>query len=87
MPSRYTPTQRRILALLADGRPHPRQELLACLPDAELGSLATVRVHVCLLRRRLRASGEDILCVLHGSTLCYRQVRLLEAATGTAWDG
>jgi hypothetical protein len=71
-----TPTEQRIANVLADGMPHRRRELLACLqdPEAELNAL---RVHLCNLRAKLRPIGQDILCELSDRGLFYRQVRLL----------
>jgi DNA-binding CsgD family transcriptional regulator len=65
----YTPTQRKILAVLSDGRPHSREELFACLPD-DLGSVSNVRAHLSILRRKLR--GRLIVCELHGRAAFYR---------------
>ena len=78
-----TPTERRILALLADGRAHTRAELLALLSD-DLGAPSNVRAHVSNLRRRLRPKGEEIVCeVRYRCQVCYRHVRLLTPAAGT----
>jgi hypothetical protein len=74
--SAYTPTQRRMLRLLADGRPHPRAELKACLVD-ELGDWNNVQFHISRIRKRLRPKGQDILCVVANQQISYRHVRLL----------
>lgn len=75
MTRRLTETETRILALLADGLPHPRRELLACLPDPEYGSLHTVQTHVCNLRKKL-PPGEAILLVNSNSPASYIHVNL-----------
>lgn len=72
----FTPTQRRILDVLADGLPHTREELHGCLND-DLGTLSNLWAHVSNIRKVLRPRGEDIVCVYHLRRLCYRHVRLL----------
>lgn len=73
--SAFTPTQSRIMAVLADGKAHRRAELRACIdPLAENGN---VRTHLSRIRKVLRPRGQDVLCVLDGGRLCYRHVGLL----------
>ncbi len=71
-----TPTQKAMLCVLADGRPHTREELHACLPD-ELGALSNIQNHIAAIRKTLRSRGEDIVCEYHKRSLYYRHVRLL----------
>lgn len=71
----FTPTERRILNVLADGLPHRREELHACLPD-ELGAVANVYMHVTNLRRKLAKRGEAILCEFYLGSYYYRHVLL-----------
>lgn len=78
----FTPTERRILALLADGRPHPRRAIHRLLPD-DLGPLSNVQPHISNLRAKLRDRGETIVCELARGYIAYRHVRLLVAPTGT----
>ena len=73
--SSYTPTQQRILDLLSDGQPHPREELLECIDD-ELSNPHNLPNHLCLLRKRLPAD-HDIICQLLRNKIHYRHVRLL----------
>lgn len=75
----WTPTQSRILAVLADGRPHPPRELRACLWDDLAASPSAVRRHVSAMRGKLRRAGLDIVCVLQGRGGRYRLVGLLPA--------
>lgn len=77
-PVALTPTQRRILGLLADGRPHRRKEIHGCLDD-ELSAISSIRFHLCNLRKILAPTGEWIVCELHRGAICYRRVRLLHA--------
>lgn len=73
---RYTPTQQRILNVLADGMPHLRIELLGCLHD-ELGDRTNLYPHLSRLRTLLRPQGQDIVCELQRRRVAYRWVRLL----------
>lgn len=87
MRDEFTRTQSAMLSVLADGMPHTRMELHACLPD-ELGPLSNVWKHVTNIRKILRPRGQDILCELvtapkGGSRIQYRHVRLL----ASAYDG
>ncbi|MFA5056515.1 MAG: hypothetical protein WC485_00240 [Opitutaceae bacterium] len=84
MEERFTATQRAILKILSDGRPHLLCELHACLPD-ELSGESAVRWHLTGIRKVLRLIGEDVICEFSQACgtkrkLCYRHVRLLAAA-------
>jgi DNA-binding winged helix-turn-helix (wHTH) protein len=57
----FTPTQAKILSVLADGESHAREEIHACLPD-DLGSLENIHAHISTIRKRLREQGQDIVC-------------------------
>ena len=75
----FTPTQQAMLDVLADGLPHTREELHACLPD-ELGNPRNVHHHLYPLRKQLRLMGQDILCEWVNHRPRYRHVILLPAA-------
>lgn len=72
-----TRTEARIHRLLAAGATH--EELIACLPDAECGSLHTVQQHIHNLRKKL-PEGEAILHVTRNGPPYYIRVCLLTAA-------
>lgn len=72
----FTPTQQRILMVLADGLRHTKEELFPCLYD-ELGSIENVKDHISRMRKKLQPRGEDILCEVYYNRLYYRHVRLL----------
>jgi DNA-binding response OmpR family regulator len=74
----FTDTERKILGILADGLPHTRPELHACLPD-ELSSLTTIQFHISRIRKKLRPFGQDIVCELNNG-IKYRRVQLLVPA-------
>jgi hypothetical protein len=71
-----TPTQWRILSLLADGQAHPAEELRHCLYD-ELGTNDNVRWHVFKLRQRLQSFSQDIVCRGRNTSLTYRLVQFV----------
>ncbi len=77
----FTPTQRRMLEVLADGLPHRREELRACLED-ELASIETMRKHIGAMRKLLRTDGHDIVCISGGRQRAgqYQHVVLLTRA-------
>lgn len=75
----YTATEKKLLAILSDGMPHRRDELLSVLPD-ELGSFGNVRKHLTQIRKRLRPRGEDVLCEYYKRSYYYRHVRLLKSS-------
>lgn len=74
----FTPTQRRILRLLSDGKPHTKEEVKGCLGD-ELASMSAVYFQISRLRQKLATKGEDIVYATNGFGLrkAYRHVRLL----------
>jgi DNA-binding winged helix-turn-helix (wHTH) protein len=72
----FTPTERRILNILADGQPHVLHDLHRCLND-DLSAMSTLYSHVYNLRAKLRPKGQDILCENIRRRCYYRHVRLL----------
>lgn len=77
----FTPTQQKMLAVLADGKAHAREELHKCLEDP-LTSVKAIRAHLSSIRKLLRPAGEDIICELKDRAICYRHVRLLSGPNG-----
>jgi hypothetical protein len=74
-----TKTQAKILALLSDGLPHRRDDMVLAVFDQHEEKLA-LQMQVSLLRKILRPQGEDILCVVQGYVHYYQHVRLLGSA-------
>jgi hypothetical protein len=72
----FTPVQQRMLMILADGKPHTREELHACLED-ELGALSNIQPHLTYIRRKIRPLGQDIICEFGNRRLFYRHIRLI----------
>lgn len=77
----FTKTQRKMLAVLADGQSHARSELHECLEDP-LSSPKAVRNHIYNIRKLLLQRGETIICELRGWKISYRHVRLLTGSNG-----
>jgi hypothetical protein len=74
----FTPTERRMLELLKDGKPHRREELHSCLQD-DLADLSAIQPHISNIRKRIRNLGEEIVCEFYQRSLHYRHVRLLSS--------
>lgn len=74
--TRLSVAQQKILAVLADGFPHDRAEMLACL-DGQFCTTSILRARISELRTHLRARGQDILVEFIRGKLHYRHVRLL----------
>jgi hypothetical protein len=72
----FTGVRKKMVDLLADGLPHTRHELHACLSD-ELGPMKNISAHLAFIRKKLRTIGEDILCEFVARRMHYRRVRLL----------
>ncbi len=75
----FTPTQKDILNVLSDGRPHLRQELIDCLDDP-LADRLTLKPVLYRLRKKLRPKGQDIKAVLQNMRVHYMHVRLLHSS-------
>jgi hypothetical protein len=76
----YTPTQKRILAVLADGNMHLRVELEACIDDELADKDIGLRMHLSRLRVKLRPSGLDVIYRCVNKKHYYQKVRLIAAA-------
>ncbi len=76
---RFSPTQQKILDVLADGEPHLFDDVLRGVGDPYM-AMQTVFVHVSNLRRRLKLVGQAIVCeVDNRGRRYYRHVVLLPA--------
>lgn len=74
---RFTPTQLKIVQLLADGKPHTRKEIHDLLWD-EQSPITAIRAHITNCRKMLRVLGEEIVCELYESKVHYRRVKVQE---------
>jgi hypothetical protein len=80
-----TPVQRKMLAVLADGDYHARDELRACQPAGLEGNAASVNMHVSNIRKLIGPLCYDLYCRPAvpkgqqggGKKMCYKLVRLL----------
>ena len=59
-----TPTEARILAVLADGKPHARGVLMRCLDD-DLAGPGALRIHIHRLRQKLADLHDRRIIVCH----------------------
>lgn len=76
----FTPQERRVLAVLADGKAHRRDELFAKCVDDQLSSVAALVMTISRLRKKLESRGEMILCSVNGKRQFeYRHVVLLRS--------
>jgi DNA-binding CsgD family transcriptional regulator len=72
----FTPTQRRMLAILGDGNAHPETQLMKCLND-DLTGIATLRVHITKLREKLRANCETVVIYSNDGVNYYQIHRMI----------
>ena len=70
--------RQKIMEVLSDGFPHPREELHACLWD-ELAEKTTIQQHISDLRKVLNPKGEDITFFMSGG-VGYYEIRRLVAS-------
>lgn len=71
----YTMTESRILAILNDGKDHPRDELLLAVDSDGLCSKETLNQHISNLRKKL-PEGHYIICGKHGYSTYFQRVIL-----------
>lgn len=78
---KLTPTEERMLALLAKGRPVRRDELKAVTDDGDLCSNQNVTCHVSNLRRKIsqQDGSVSIMAVCESTGWTYRMVRLMSS--------
>ncbi len=81
MSGNFTPSEKRIYDLLADGEGHSREQVLKAV-DAEANieepsDLANMYVVISKLRGKLKMIGQDIVAQSFGRKILYRRVRHL----------
>ena len=69
----FTPTQKKIMAVLGDGYAHDLKDLLRCLDD-EMAVEQTLKVHISNIRKKVNPFGDDIVC----RAGAYRLVRMIQ---------
>lgn len=74
MSNGFTPTQERIVRVLADGRGHKREELMRCLDDP-MATKQDLYQRISDLRRKLLNRNLDVVFVCEGRRRFYRLVR------------
>jgi DNA-binding response OmpR family regulator len=75
----FTPTERKILAVLADGERHSRHEFHESLDIIYVsdGDDRVLSVHICNMRDKLRLIGKWIVCEYYLRKHYYRLVNLV----------
>lgn len=73
---KFTRTERTILAVLSDGMPHPRQQLIDCIPHGQ-GDRTNVNWFLHRIRQKLRKKRHDVICEWRSRQVYYRHVILL----------
>ncbi len=69
----YSPTERRILVLLSDGKAHSVEDMMTCLAD-ELSGLNSLWVAITMLRHKLHRNGRSIMSFRGNRITTYRLV-------------
>ena len=83
--TRFTETEEAILRVLADGQPHSKLELHACLTDP-LANVTTIQRHISCIRRVLRPLGEEIICEFATRRCFYRWVRIMTRGSSRLYE-
>ena len=75
----FTKTERKIIAMLADGRRHRVDEMEeSVLTNGEYeNKRVALQMHISNIRKLLRPIGQDIICQLHSGKKHYIHVRLI----------
>ena len=76
MTNHLSPTQRLMLDILVDGKPHHPSELHACLDS--YGDESNIHRHLSALRKILRPQGQDIICQFIRRQRLWRLIRCVE---------
>ena len=74
----FTTIQKRIMRVLSDCQPHPRKELHGCLSDPAVEE-TVVRMHVSMIRNRIRKHDWDIVCQQREYKSHYRLAKMTRA--------
>ena len=75
MIKQMTGIEQTLFEVLQDGRLHKRADLLRVMDEDGLADRKLLSVRFCLMRKKLRPLGVDIVCCLHHRTIHYRLVR------------
>lgn len=73
---KFSPIEKKLLAVLSDGAPHPKYELLPVLDNQTNVKLLSLHMHN--IRKKLQMIGQTVVCVSYGRKgTAYMHVRLL----------
>ena len=70
MTTKKKTVQQRMMDLLSDGNPHTSKELHGCLED-ELGPVSNIDPHLDAIRKKIRPTGQDLICQRHNGVSWY----------------
>jgi hypothetical protein len=71
---RWTPTQQRIMDVLADGEEHARKEILQTIDSQIYVARGTLSKHLWIIRKLINPYGHDIICRSTQYGVWYRHV-------------
>lgn len=70
----FTPVQRKILAILADGEPHPSREMVGQVLDDPMSTKLNLSDHITSIRGKIKRFNHTIVCEFRKRTMHYRYV-------------
>jgi len=73
----FSEQQQRIIDFLADGKPHKRSEVIACIGDS-LADRVSLQQYLTRIRKRL-PQGEEIIAQYLHRTVHFRHIRHLHS--------
>lgn len=73
----FTPTEQRIMDVLADGQYHKKIDLIRLLPD-DMQPISALDMYVVKIRRKINPIGQDLAVERRWNTSHIRLVRLLD---------
>ena len=78
-PPEFTKTEKKLLKLFADAKPHTKDEIAEALEDPLMyvNGYAALYMHIRRIRKKLNKIDQTIICVYANHRLAYQQLRLL----------
>lgn len=74
-----TPTQKRLMEVLGDEKPHTREELFGQIDD-ELSDESNLRTHISFLRDKLRQQGKTVHSINSEGKRYYQLGRFIDTS-------
>lgn len=73
----FSPTEKKLLQVLADGKPHAVKLLMPLLGD-ELADKGNLSDHMLRIRRKIEGLGHNVVCVFRKRRMHYMYILTLE---------